>query len=286
MSNIKPKIAGWKKKAVDDIVKLLKKYKIVGLLNMENLPAKQLQNMREQLRDSAVIKMCKRRLIMIALEKVKEDKKGIEKLKDKLRGMPALIFTDKNPFTLFKITEKNKSSMPAKAGQTAPKDVVVPAGPTGFSPGPIIGELGAYRIKTGIEDGKVAIKEDAVVVKEGEVIDAKLAGILGRLGIEPMEMGLDIVAMYEDGMILDKKMLAIDEEEYINNIRTLAGEAFNLAMHAAYPTEETTAMLITKAYRDAKDLSLSQDIVNSETIDLILSKAENQASALKNKCSV
>ena len=85
-----------------------------------------------------------------------------------------------------------------------------------FSPGriptSIIGELGAIGIKAGIEGGKVAIKEDAVVVKDGEVINANVAAILTRLGIEPMEIGLDLVAAYEKGSIFDKKILGVDEQ--------------------------------------------------------------------------
>lgn len=279
----KPKAADWKKKAVDEFVKLLKEYPIVGTVNVESFPAKQLQSMRDQLRGKAEIKMAKKNLLKIAIEKVKGDKKGIEELIENLKGMPALIFTKDNPFTLFKFIEKNKSSMPAKAGQVAPKDVIVPAGPTGFSPGPIIGELGSYKIKAGIEDGKVAIKEDSLAAKEGDVIDANLAGILSRLGIEPMEMGLDITAMYEDGFILKKDVLAVDEEQYIANIKMLSQEAFNLAVFAAFPTQDTTELLITNAARDALAVATEQAIVTKETASKLLGKAEAQAMGLKGK---
>ena len=47
---------------------------------------------------------------------------------------------------------------------------MIPAGPTPFAPGPIIGELGMLKIKAGIEAGKVVIKEDAHVAKKGDVI--------------------------------------------------------------------------------------------------------------------
>ena len=39
----------------------------------------------------------------------------------------------------------------------------------------------------------IAVKEDKVVVKEGDEIPANVAGMLTRLGIEPMEVGLHIV---------------------------------------------------------------------------------------------
>lgn len=282
MNEIKPKIANWKKDRVTELIKLLKEYPIVGIVNLESVPAKQMQNMRETLRDTAVIKMNKINLIKIAINEIKNEKKGIEQLNENLIGMPALLFTKKNPFSLYKTLEKNKSSMPAKAGQIAPKDIVVPAGPTTFSPGPIIGELGAFKIKTGIENGKVAIKSDTVVAKEGDEITPKLAEILTRLGIEPMEMGLNVLAIYENEIILKKDVLAIDEQEYIDNIKKLAMEAINLAVYSTYPASEVKEMLILKAQKEAINLAVNSEILTDETTNILISKAEREMNVLKN----
>lgn len=286
MSSEIPKIAGWKKKAVDELVELLEEYPIVGAVNMQYLPAKQLQDMRETLRDTAVIRMAKRRLVNLAIDRVQDKKEGIDKLRDYLTGMPALIFTKKNPFTLYKTVEKSKSTMAAKAGQIAPKDIVVQAGPTGFSPGPIIGELGAFKIKTAIEGGKVNVKEDVTVAKEGDEISEKLAGILSRLGIEPMEVGLDIRAMYEDGSILDSKVLAVDESAYKESIKQLATEAINLAVYAAYPTKETTRIILGKASRDAMGVATQAAVPNRDTAPRLIAKAERQMQSVKNKAQI
>ncbi|MFH1506356.1 MAG: 50S ribosomal protein L10 [archaeon] len=273
-----------KKKIVKEFTELLNKYSIIGAVNMENLPAKQLQNMREQLRDKLVMKMTKRRLMKIAIDGCK--KPGIQALKEQLKGMPALIFTNENPFTLFKFIKKNKSKAPIKAGQIAPNDLVVPAGPTGFAPGPVIGELGAFRIKSGVEDGKVVVKEDSTVAKEGDIVNAKLAALLTRLGVEPMEIGLDLVAVYENGEIVPKSVLDIDEEAYMNNLRTAASESFNLAMFAAYPAKETIELLLGKAHNDSKALATDQDILTDETVGISLGKAEGQMNALKTKLNI
>jgi large subunit ribosomal protein L10 len=230
--------------------------------------------------------MTKRRLMKIAIESVKDSKPGIEKLIPYLKGMPALIFTKDNPFTLYKKLDKSKSTAPAKAGQQAPNDIVVRAGPTPFAPGPIIGELGAFKIKSGIEDGKVVIKADSIVAKEGDVINAALAGILSRLGIEPMEIGLNITATYEDGMIFTKDVLAIDEKEYTDNMTRCATWAFNLAMEAGYLTEETTKALIVKAYNDSKALAISQSILADGVVDHILAKAHGEMMSLKTTANI
>src|SRR3989338_1126158 len=247
-------VSDFKKKTVDDIVKLSKEYPIIGIVNMENLPAPQLQSMRAKLRGSYYITMTKKRLIKIAFEQGKENKKGIDALEQYLGGEPALIFTKENPFKLSKTLQKSKSPAPAKPGQTAPRDITVNKGATSFAPGPIIGELALAGIKAGVEGGKVAIKEDSVVVKAGEKIKPKVAEILTRLGVQPMEVGLDLVAVFENGIIYGRDVLSIDDKEYMSRLGNAARWAFNLANYAAYPTKETIRLLVGKAYNDSKYL--------------------------------
>jgi large subunit ribosomal protein L10 len=269
-----------KKQTVAEFADLVKKYKIIGIVNVEGLPTRQLQNMRENLRKDVLIKLTKKRLIKIVLNDSK-DQKDLDKLADHLKGMPAMIFTNQSPFKLYKTLQKSKSPAPAKAGQTAPKDIVVPAGPTGFAPGPVIGELGAIGVKAGITNGKVEVKQDSVVVKEGDVVSARVAGLLTRLNIQPMEVGLDLVAAYEDGTIYDRNILSVDESHYINNITLGHTWARNLAVEAGFLTAETTELLIVKAQRDAIGLAVSQAIFTDETKEQILARAHAQASAVE-----
>ena len=275
-----------KLQTVKEFEKLVQDYSIVGIVNMENLPAKQLQNMKEQLRGSVVIRMTKKRLIKIILKNSSASKKEIDKLITYMKGMPAMIFTKANPFKLYKQLDDNKSSAPAKAGQTANNDIIVPAGPTSFSPGPIIGELGALKIKAGIENGKVAIKEPATVVKEGEVVSENAASILTRLGVEPMEVGLDLVAVYEDGEIFTKDVLAIDEKEYNDKVLLAASETFNLAVYIGYTSNETIKPLLSKAYTEAKAIGREQNILADELVGELLAKAEVQMQGLKSKVNL
>ena len=269
-----------KKEIVKKLVNLIKEYPICGVVDLENLPSLQLQRMRQNLKGKAVVFMAKGRLIKIAVDEVAKDNPGIVKLKEVVGGMPAMIFTKDNPFKLYKILQKSKSSAPAKAGQAAPNDIYVKAGKTAFAPGPIIGELGQLGIKAGIEDGKVAIKEDKLVVKDGGVINAKTAEILARLGIEPMEVGLNLRGLLEGGVIFDKKVLAVDDEVYKSNIQIAYTETMNLAIKLGYVTKDTIKTLLSKAARDASALADSQDIITKDNIGKILAKAEAQASAL------
>lgn len=268
-----------KKATIEQIKKLIADNHIVGILNVENLPAKQLQKMRETLRKDVFILGSKKRLIKLALSESK--KEGLEQLSEKMIGMPALLFTNDNPFKLFKTLKKNQSNAPIKGGNTAPNDIIIKAQATPFAPGPIIGELGAYRIKTGVENGKVAIKEDSTVAKAGDKVDAKLAGLLTRLGIEPMKVGLDLVAVCENGNILTKEVLDIDEDKFIGQLLQASNQAINLSINSGYPTKETISLMLAKAYRNARNLAMSQDIVTDDTFKDLLIKAQSQATLIQ-----
>jgi large subunit ribosomal protein L10 len=274
--------AEWKKQMVAEVVEDIKAHEIVGVVDLASMPLRQLQIMRSSLRGKVIIRGGRKKLFAHAIGKAAQDNPELAKLAEKLEcSQPGMIFSKDNPFLLFKTLEKSKSPAPAKAGQKAPNDIVVPAGPTGFAPGPIIAELGDVGVKAGVIDGKIAVKADSLVAKEGDVITDKLAAVLTRLGINPMEIGLNLVAAYEDGFIFDKKTLAIDEKEYISNLETASSWAFNLAMNAGILTKETTELMISKAFNEAKALAISENIITKETAEALLAKANAEMSSLK-----
>jgi large subunit ribosomal protein L10 len=274
-----------KKELVEKIVARIKEYPIVGLVNMENLPAQQLQKMRAMLRDKEIdIVMTRKKLIDLAL--TQSGKENIGDLVAKIKGMPALLFSKNNPFALNTLLQKNKSPAPAKAGQILPRDVEVKAGPTSFAPGPIISELASVGIKTKVENGKLAIISDTTVAREGDTVSSKLAETLKRLDIQPMEVGLDLVAVWENGLVFEAKQLHIDEGEYLAKITQAAQWAINLSVESAYPTSDTTEMIVQKAFRDAKLLGIEQNIINDVTRNDILARAEAQAMSVKKQANL
>ncbi|RLE46059.1 50S ribosomal protein L10 [Candidatus Woesearchaeota archaeon] len=277
------KAAESKKQVVAKIIKLAKENPIIGIINMENLPAGNLQKIKAKLRGQIELVMTRKTLIKLALKELKL--KNGDKLIESLKGMPALLFTKENPFKIYKIIKQNKSPAPAKPGQIAPYDITIPAGPTPFGPGPIISEFAQLGIKAGVEGGKVAIKEDTVVVKEGEPIKEKLAGMLQKLGIEPMEIGLNLTLVYEKGTIYPKKVLDIDEKQFMQDIITAASKARNLALEIGLATKDTIEELLIKANRQAKQLAKEGNILTKENIGEILGKAQAQAQEIQKQIS-
>lgn len=281
MKPTKPHVAEYKKKEVARIAKLIQDNPIFGIINMENLPSAQLQKMRSQLKSKALIFMTKRRLIKIAVEELKGKIKGIENVEPYLKGIPALIFTKENPFKLYKTLEKSKTNTGAKPGQVSPKDIVIPAGPTSFTPGPIIGELGQLGIKSFVDAGKIVIKEDKLLLKEGEVINQKAAEMLQKMGIEPMEIGLNLLMVFENGLIFAKSVLAVDEKTCYNDIKKIASESMNLALNAKYFVKETIELLLKKAFIEADSVAEKGDILTEERVKYKLSHAKHAMESVK-----
>jgi large subunit ribosomal protein L10 len=276
-----------KKKVVKEFIRLVKDYSTVGAIDLEGMPTSQLQKMRATLRDNDIVLLVsKRRLMKIALDQSTEAKKGIEQLKEHLKGMPALIFSKKDSFKLFKLLKQSKSEAPAKAGQEAPKDIVVKAGKTNFLPGPIISELANVGIKSGVDDGKVAIKEDAVVAKMGDTISPELAGILTRLDIKPMEIGLNLTATFEEGVIFQREVLDVDEEQIINNITKAAQESFNLSVEAGYFTKDNVNVIIQKVFSECKALAEESGFLADLVVEDMLASAERSAKSLQSEAKV
>ena len=127
---------------------------------------------------------------------------------------------------------------------------------------------------------------DTTVAKEGDEISEKLAETLKRLDIKPMEVGLDLVAAWEEGYIFEGRDLRIDEEEYSNNFVQAAQWAFNLAVESAYMCQETSEVLVQKAFREAKSVALEGNILSPDTTDEVVAKAERQAQSVKNEANL
>jgi len=101
-----------------------------------------------------------------------------------------------------------------------------------------------------------------------------------------MEVGLNLVAVWEDGLVFDSKQLHIDEKEYAQNITQAATWAMNLAVEAAYTTSETTELLLQKAFREAKAVGVEYAIVTKETGEEIIARSERQALSLKREANL
>lgn len=278
MSTYERHIPQWKIDRVEELSKTIKNSVMVGLVNVEGVGAKQLDGIRTSLRGSANIKMARNTLMIRAIDDSKL--KGIDDLKKYVRGPIAFIFSDQDPFVLSKFLSENKTSAPAKGGQVAPKDIIVPAMNTGVAPGPFISELAALKIPSRVKGGVIHVVEETVAVKAGDTISNAMAQMLARLGIEPMELQLKLVAAYTEGTVMTADSFAVDLDSLFQNF--IAGHQFavNLSVNTGYPTAETIPLIIAKANMEAKSLALNVGFFSPDLLNEFLAKANSEAFAL------
>ncbi|MGM0449167.1 MAG: 50S ribosomal protein L10 [Methanobacteriota archaeon] len=270
-------IPEWKREEVAELVEFIDSYASVGIVGVAGIPSRQLQAMRRELHGSAAVRMSRNTLTNRALEEVDD---GAETLTEYVSGQVALVGTNDNPFGLFKQLEASKTPAPINAGEVAPNDIVIPEGDTGVDPGPFVGELQTVGASARIMDGSIKVTEDSTVLEEGGVVDDDLANVLVELGIEPKEVGLDLRAVYSEGVLFEPDELEIDVDEYRADVQSAAAAARNLSVNAAYPTAATAGTLLAKASGEAKSVGLFAEIESPDVVPDLIGKADAQLRAL------
>jgi len=232
-------------KTVDELKKLIETKKTILITSIKNLPASQFQEIGKKLRGKAIVKVPKKNLILRALDS--SSKEAIKDLKEKVEDSVAILFSDLDSFELAGELLSNKSPAKAKAGQEAPEDIEVQAGPTDLVPGPAISELGALGIQIQIEKGKITIKEPRVIAKKGKKISVAAADLMGKLNIKPFSIGFIPLCAFDNEEGKFYAELRIDREGTLKELKTAYGKALPFAVEIGYPSKDTIKFLIGKA---------------------------------------
>ena len=239
-----------KKKIVEELSDLIKNKRTVLIASIKNIPGSQFQEIVKKLRGKAIVKVPKKNLIFRAIDN--SGKEAEKKLKEQITESVAILFSDLDSFDLAAELVNNKSPTKAKAGQEAPLDIEIPAGPTDLVPGPAISELGALGIQIQIEKGKIKIKEPKVIAKEGEKISTGAAELMNKLGIKPFSVGFIPLSAFDtkEGKLYSD--IKIDRKEALNELKVAFGKALPFAVEIGYPTKDTISFLIGKAHIHGK----------------------------------
>jgi large subunit ribosomal protein L10 len=265
---------------VDEIKELLGDYKSIGIASLQKVRAAQLQEFKKNLAGKVYMRVLKNTLIKLAIEAL--GKEELKKLEAYLEGSNVFIFTDLNPFKLALLLERGKVKTTAKSGDIAAMDVVIPAGNTGQPPGPIISQFNSAGLPTRIESGSVWVSKDTLVVRKGEVIPERLAGVLSKLGIKAVEAGLYLRAIFDEGLMIGGDQLKVDVEGTRRSVEQSNSEAFALSLSIAYPTSENIAALLQTAHQKAIALSINAAVPTKETVADLVRKAHTEMLSLNN----
>jgi len=260
---------------------LPKRYNVIALVRMEKVRSSQLLPLRKKFKGEVEILSIKDKVAQKALAGIKIP--SIEKMLDKLVGQCVLMFTNMSPFKLNILLGKNKIMLPARGGDVASIDVVIKAGNTGITPGPILTDFKEAGIATKIDQGTIWITKDSTPAKKGGVISAKLATLLSKLDVKPVEAGISLDTAIADGILYAKDEMVIDVEKYRNAFAQAYQEALSLSIEIGYVTKENIIPLLSKASQGAKSLAIEAGYLTDETKEQVLQKAHAQARALAAK---
>jgi len=267
-----------KKKDVEDIISKISNSQTVAIIDLHNLPARQLHSARKKMKGKAEFILKKTSLIKRALKRA-----GKNQIADMVEGEKAIVTSNLDAFSLYKQLCSDPLKAAAKPGQIAPDDIIVPAGETQIPPGPALSEFKQVGLDARIQAGKIAIAKDGVVAKKGVKISPLVAGVLQKLGIKPFELRMNVPVVLKGDLIYQKDVLDINEDAFVADMAFAASRAFNLSIEIAYPTEENIGRLLGKAQRHTKALAIDAGIIFPEVLNDVLAKAMREASAIKSK---
>jgi large subunit ribosomal protein L10 len=243
MAKEKAHVSDAKKSELKDLIKRFKENKTLMVVSVKGLPSRQFQDIKKKVRGKATIKVRRKSLINRALEGSGID--GLKELEKYVNENCALLFSNDDAFLISGILSREKSPQKAKAGQIAPADIEVKAGPTELIPGPDISALSAVGLAPKVENGKISVMQDKVICKEGAVITEAMASIMAKLDIIPFEVGIEPVAAFMDGVVyVDIK---IDSEAVVNELLGKSGRALPFAVEIGYVTSDTLDFVLAKA---------------------------------------
>ncbi|MGA2523766.1 MAG: 50S ribosomal protein L10 [Candidatus Bathyarchaeia archaeon] len=267
-----------KSSEVDAIKDILKEYKSIGIASLKKVRASQLQELKKTMQGKVYLRVLKNTLVRLAIEEMKQE--DLKKLEQFLDGSNVYLFTSLNPFKLALLLERGKVKTTAKAGDTAAMDVIVPAGNTGQPPGPIISQLNLVGLPTRIESGSVWVSKDTLVARKGEAIGEQLAGVLSKLNIKAVELGISMRAVFDNGLVIVGDQLKVDVDATRRSVEQSNQEAFALALEISYATKDTIKPLLQQAHQKAVALSVSAAIPTKDTIAELIRKANSEMTSL------
>ncbi len=263
---------------VEAIKGILREYKSIGIASLQKVRATQLQELKKSLAGKVRLRVLKNTLVKLAIDEMEQE--DLKKIEAYLDGSNVYLFTDLNPFKLALLLERGKIKTTAKSGDVAAMDVVIPAGNTGQAPGPVISQLNSVGLPTRIESGSVWVSKDTLVVRKGEVINERLAGVLSKLGVKAVELGIAMRAVLDEGLMIGGDQLKLDIDGTRKSLEQSHGAAFTLSIEIGYPIKENITTLLQTAHQKAVALSIGAAVPTKETIGDLLRKANTQATSL------
>lgn len=240
------------------LIELINEYPKIFIVGADNVGSAQMAKIRHALRGKAVLLMGKNTMIRKAIRGHIENNKSLEALLPHVFGNIGFVFAKDDLSDVKKKLTELKVAAPAKAGNVAPVDVIVPAGPTGMEPTQT-SFLQALNISSKITRGQVEIINDVHLVKQGAKVGASEANLLAKLDIKPFFYGLVIKAVYDEGSIYDSSVLDLSDDDILNKFRSGVRNIASVSLALHYPTIASVPHSVVNGYKRVLSIGLGTE---------------------------
>jgi large subunit ribosomal protein LP0 len=249
----------WKASYFLKLTQLLDEYPKCFIVGVDNVGSKQMQQIRQSLRNDAVLLMGKNTMIRKAIRGHLENNPALEKLLPHIKANVGFVFTNLELVDVRDKILENKVSAPAKAGAIAPVDVFIAAQNTGLGPEKT-SFFQALSIPTKISKGTIEILNEIHLIKKEDKVGASGATLLNMLNVSPFTYGLIIRQVYDSGTVFDPEILDITPEDlrakFLAGVRNVA--AVSLAI--GYPTVASAPHSIVNGLKNLIAVAVETDI--------------------------
>jgi len=179
-------------------------------------------------------------------------------VKEQLKLNIGMIFTNGDFSPILEILDSQVREAPARIGALAPKQVVVPAGPTGMDPKQT-SFFQALNIATKIVKAQIEIVNPVTLIEEGDKITASQAALLDKLKIFPFEYKMNVKNVLDNGKLYSAKVLRISSEDILDTFTAGAGNLTALSLGMGYPISSAAPHLIIAAFKNLASAAIAAE---------------------------
>ncbi|MEM5828291.1 MAG: 50S ribosomal protein L10 [Candidatus Aenigmatarchaeota archaeon] len=273
-----------KAKIIDEIERIFKSYSTIGFIDFFGLPTREYREMRRKLKESIKdinIKFFKKSLVIKALERLNKTE-----LLKYLPNQVGILYSNENPFKIYKEIKKLVAYRFARAGDIAEEDIILKPMVTNIPAGPSIADFQRLKIEVGVEGGKIAIKKEKKLVNKGEKISEQIASLLQKLNIKPIKIRLKVTTMYDGKAIYTKDILELDEEYYTKELLKAFSYALEISKKLGIYNKYNIKEFLIKAKLNALALGKQAKILEKGIVEELMKDAYIKAKVISEQIKV
>jgi len=241
------------------LAKYFNEYPRCFLVGVDNVGSKQMQQIRQTLREEAVVLMGKNTMMRKAIKQIMETNPALEKILPHVRGNVGFVFTRGDLVDIRDKILANKVQAPARAGAIAPLDVKIPPQNTGLGP-ERTSFFQALQIPTKISKGTIEITSEIHLIHKDAKVGASEATLLNILNVSPFTYGLKVQQVYDSGTIFSPEILDITPEDlrvkFLQGVRNISA----VCLQIGYPTIASVPHSIANGLKNLIAIAIETDI--------------------------